>query len=420
MPKKNIFRKSSLERLSSPEQLDQLMQVTTPKSWIALCSLCGLLVLTVFWGIFGTVPTRVQGMGVLIKTGGVYDVVPLSSGQITDISVRSGDQVSQGQVIARIDQPQLADEIKQARERLRELRERHTQIERFGSRNANLQDGLAAQQRATIEESVRSAAEQAGWLRDRVTSQTELLKEGLITEQALLQTKQQLQSTQERTKRLRSELKQLSIQTLSAQNESRQDMLASKMQISDLEREMQQLQDQYQNMTEVRSPYTGRILEITVQAGSIVREGNSIMRLDRIGSNIENLEAVLYVPGIDGKRVKHGMEVQISPATVKREEHGFMAASVTRVSDFPSTPEGMERTLKNKQLVQTFSKSGTPYEISASLRLDPGTVSGYEWSSSKGPDTQIQTGTICSATITIDERRPAEMVLPALRHLLGV
>ena len=34
-----IFRKVALERLSSPEQLDQLLQVTDPKGWMALGAL---------------------------------------------------------------------------------------------------------------------------------------------------------------------------------------------------------------------------------------------------------------------------------------------------------------------------------------------------------------------------------------------
>src|SRR6187399_2567538 len=34
--KEKLFRKIALERLSSPEQLDSLMRVITPKAWLAL------------------------------------------------------------------------------------------------------------------------------------------------------------------------------------------------------------------------------------------------------------------------------------------------------------------------------------------------------------------------------------------------
>jgi len=36
MTRPSIFRQAALDRLSSPEQLDRLMQVTLPTGWIAL------------------------------------------------------------------------------------------------------------------------------------------------------------------------------------------------------------------------------------------------------------------------------------------------------------------------------------------------------------------------------------------------
>lgn len=41
--KESIFRKESLERLSSPERLDQLMQVIAPMDWLALTVLSSLV-----------------------------------------------------------------------------------------------------------------------------------------------------------------------------------------------------------------------------------------------------------------------------------------------------------------------------------------------------------------------------------------
>ena len=38
-----LFRQESLERLSSPEQLDQMMRVVSPKAWLPLTTI-GFLV----------------------------------------------------------------------------------------------------------------------------------------------------------------------------------------------------------------------------------------------------------------------------------------------------------------------------------------------------------------------------------------
>jgi len=56
-----LFRKAALEKLSSPEELDQLMQVTTPKGWLALVALICFLVAAVVIGIFSVIPVRIEG-----------------------------------------------------------------------------------------------------------------------------------------------------------------------------------------------------------------------------------------------------------------------------------------------------------------------------------------------------------------------
>lgn len=64
--KNSIFRQESLERLSSPEQLDQLMQVVNARSWLALGALGSLVLLAIGWSIFGRIPITVTGKGILV------------------------------------------------------------------------------------------------------------------------------------------------------------------------------------------------------------------------------------------------------------------------------------------------------------------------------------------------------------------
>jgi len=64
--KPSIFRQESLERLSSPEQLDQLMQVVNSKSWMPLATLGSLIGLAVIWSIFGRIPITATGRGTLV------------------------------------------------------------------------------------------------------------------------------------------------------------------------------------------------------------------------------------------------------------------------------------------------------------------------------------------------------------------
>ncbi len=64
----NLFRQESLERLSSPEQLDQLMQIVTPKSWLPLGALGALVLVGLIWSVVGRIPITVSGRGLIVQS----------------------------------------------------------------------------------------------------------------------------------------------------------------------------------------------------------------------------------------------------------------------------------------------------------------------------------------------------------------
>ena len=98
----NIYRKEALARLASPEQLDQLMPLTSPRGWIALGTAALLLLMGLLWMIFGTISVQVEGRGVLLRPGGVHRVVAPEGGIVADIVVRPGDEVQPMQELLRI------------------------------------------------------------------------------------------------------------------------------------------------------------------------------------------------------------------------------------------------------------------------------------------------------------------------------
>jgi HlyD family secretion protein len=88
--KDSLFRKESLERLSSPERLDQLMQVVNPRDWLALTTLGFFIFLALLWSIFGRIPITVTGQGVLIRPRRVVEFQSPISGQLQSLNVRDG------------------------------------------------------------------------------------------------------------------------------------------------------------------------------------------------------------------------------------------------------------------------------------------------------------------------------------------
>lgn len=70
MEEKKIFRKKSLERVNSPEQLDDYIRVTTPSVWMILFATLILIAGTLFWAVFGKIQINTET--------GVKEVAPIS------------------------------------------------------------------------------------------------------------------------------------------------------------------------------------------------------------------------------------------------------------------------------------------------------------------------------------------------------
>jgi len=97
-----LFRSVALERLSTPERLDELMEVTTPRGWLGMAALWAALGAAIAWGFLGSIPTVVSGQGILIRDGSVVTVESPAAGQVMDLFVNIGDTVRQDQVVARV------------------------------------------------------------------------------------------------------------------------------------------------------------------------------------------------------------------------------------------------------------------------------------------------------------------------------
>ena len=60
----NLFRKKSLERISSPEQLNAYIRVATPSVWLLLSAIVILLAGVCVWGVFGHMDTTLPVVAV--------------------------------------------------------------------------------------------------------------------------------------------------------------------------------------------------------------------------------------------------------------------------------------------------------------------------------------------------------------------
>lgn len=95
-----LYRKSALERISSPEQLDKALQLTSPMSWLALGAVTLLILVTLIWSIWGTIPVTVTTDGVISSAVSTNAVHMEESGSVVSILVRPGTQLHLGDPVA--------------------------------------------------------------------------------------------------------------------------------------------------------------------------------------------------------------------------------------------------------------------------------------------------------------------------------
>ena len=420
MPKSDIFRQDLLDKLSSPEELDQLMKVTSPRGWLILFTI-GLIMLTaVLWSIFGTIPTVVSGQGMLIRTGGVYPIVANGSGQILEVNVVSGEIVEPGQVVARIKQEELTNQIDALRNKIFALEKDLKETREFVATSKTLRDTLHANKKAAIKDSIQTKQRQQEHLKDKIESQERLLESGLITEKKIFQTRFEYESLKNEILEARNQLESLTLEKKQTENQYREKIASLILDLNSQKRRLDNLLYQRTKKGEIVSSYYGKIIDTLHSQGSFVNKGAPILRMERMGRNIQDIEVLFYVNPRDGKKIRGGMTARISPSTVKKEEFGVVLGMVTNVSNFPATKEGMMDMLSNQDLVRNLSKKGAPFEVSANLTPSRDSYSGYVWTSREGPEITLTSGIICDVEVVVKENPPITLVIPSIKKWLGL
>lgn len=412
-----IFRKVALERLSSPEQLDQLMQVTNPRGWLALWAMVAVAAGALAWGIFGAIPTEAVGEGILIRRGGVSDLVATGSGQVEQMLVNVGDEVKKGQVVAQIRQEGITRQVEETKARIASLEEEYQDLLRYADEQKRLSTRNRAQEKANLERTVATLERELGLLEERLANEKLLLADGLVTKQTVLLTEQQLNANRDRLAQTRLDLSGLDLKQLEAGQQLEQQIEARRASRRDLDLKLRELEASLVESNAVISPYEGRVLELMADRGDLVNPGTAILSMEVVS---EELMAVLFVPASSGKQVKPGLVARISPSNVKREEYGFILGKVVWSAEFPSTSRGMLRLLANQELVNKLMKEGPPIQIDVALERDPATPTGFKWSSSRGPELEISSGTLAVGSVIVREERPISLVIPKLRKSLGI
>lgn len=94
-----LYRKAALERISSPEQLDKALVISSPLSWLALAAITLMIAAAVIWSVLGTIPVTVTVQGMIVPAVSTNAVYADSPGTVTALLVRPGDAITPGKPV---------------------------------------------------------------------------------------------------------------------------------------------------------------------------------------------------------------------------------------------------------------------------------------------------------------------------------
>src|SRR5262245_60353415 len=404
-----LFRKSALDKLASPERLDELMEVTPGKGRVALMTFGAMALGLLVWSIFGTIPERIDGSGILVRGGGLRQLRAGSDGTLTGLSINLNDLVKDGQVVGQISQIGSSEEIKTARQQL-------DQAQRDYDMSKSEDEATIAGIRANIAGLEADKRSTQGLLQNARTELARLeqsFKDGLVTRPRVDQALRDVAAFQAQLTAKDGQIGSENAQIRSVTQRIR----AKDEAVAKARRELERVSVVTSSLAQITSTVEGHVIELRRRVGDFVRNGEVVAIIEPPASTID---PVVYINSCSGKRVKPGMEVHVSPSTVRREEYGFMRGEIQVVGEYPVTEEAVKSVTANDQLAKELLQSGTKIEVHVGLIQNSGTASGYAWSSSDGPPFKVEGGTKVSVSVVAAKTSPFNYyVTPIFRNMVG-
>lgn len=370
----SLFRKAALDALNTPEKLDEPMRLLRQSYWSALVTFALFSSGLLLWSIFGRLPIRIEGSGLLVRADNLQKIQSESSGRVADIFVEKGDCLLKGQRLARI------ESTKEDLDRRKLI----SSLQLLVSQNKG-EDLLANIRLAEIEKQL-----------NRVNNQA---LTGAISNDELSNLKQTLVNTR--------------IDILSRSN-------TRQAAIQDQTNQIKNIDSLILANSFVTSPKSGCVIDSQIKIGEVVQVGATMFELEGNKDQVE-LQSIAYFAPADGKRLLVGQKVKITPSTTKQQRHGGIQGRITRIMSIPVSEEAVTSRVGNSRWFASLKKGEGPMiEVHTSLPRSASTFSGYDWGGGPGPAIKFTAGTPTSLRVLVEERRPISYVMPILRDLSGI
>lgn len=158
----------------------------------------------------------------------------------------------------------------------------------------------------------------------------------------------------------------------------------------------------------LRSEIEGLIQSVEMKGSAIV-VGDTVATVVPESFGSYN-EVFLYMPKELAGAFETGMQAQITPSFVSREEYGYMEGVVSSISPYLISDNYILKHMGTLNYVDGLRESGNCVEIVIQLDVAADENGGYVWSNPKGNDLKVKSGDRCSVRIIRREFHPYELL----------
>lgn len=377
-----LFRKRPM--VAARRRLFGRVCIATPPSTgvtllVAFLSLI-LLGATVF---IVEVPARTRAIGVLMPAEGLLDIIATDTGQISELAVREGMTVREGQLLLRISSdrsalggaPASESQIRSLRAELELLEHAHVRAEELEARRSaglGRQITLAEKRMARADAELELQSSHIRLLEQRFARMRVLAANGGLAEDALDRERSGILHARAFAAAVERNILQIRQEQNSLQTEREQireahvlNELQHNIQRERLLRQIARTEIEAGRV--VLAPAAGVIARVSAKPGSTSRAGEILMTLYKGDGR---LEAWLYLPSDRAGQLKPGQAVQLRLDAYPHEMFGTLTAVVSKVSSIA---------LLASDLTVPLSINGPVFEVRASISDNSIAALGSSW-----------------------------------------
>ena len=386
-----LFRKRCISA-SRRNLLGRVCVVTPPATATTLVLSLLSLVLLAAAAYIVEVPQRTRAIGVLMPAGGLLKVIATDTGRITELAVKEGTTVTEGQLLLRITSDLNApDQSAVSESRLRSLQAELDLIDRAHAQEQQMKSSAATaiEKQLTLSQNrfAKAAAEldlqskHIQLLERRYEQMSVLVGQGSLAADKLAQERSGILHAKASSTglerdmlRIRQELKQQEAERNEILEVTELGRLRHDIERGRLLRQIGKTQIEAGRV--VLAPAAGIVARLSAKRGSASRPGQTLMTLYRQESR---LEAWLYLPSDKAGQLRAGQPVQLRLDAYPHHMFGTIDAVVSEVSTIALLASDVAVPLPIK---------GPVFEVRASIASDSIDALGSSWPLAPGTSFQ--------------------------------